>query len=87
MLRDGNGNWIDNVDELHDMVNNFYKDLLFSLEINHMEWILSAFTYPILEATLRSKLDAHINLCKAPGLDGFPAGLSETVGSCRKKCV
>jgi hypothetical protein len=85
MLRDGNGKWIDDVDELHDMVNNFYKDL-FSVQMNHIEWIPSIFTYPILDETLKSKLDAPIvdlevkralflmSPWKAPGPDGFPAG-------------
>lgn len=44
MLRNGDGQWIDDVDALKGMVNNFYKDL-FSVGDHHVEWSLSRLSF------------------------------------------
>lgn len=85
MLRDDQGQWIEDVEQLHDMVNEFYKKL-FSNNHCRMEWLQTNVTYPTLEEDVLVCLSAPIednevrsalfnmNPWKAPGPDGFPAG-------------
>jgi hypothetical protein len=85
MLRDDSGSWVDNVDQLQSMVNNFYKQL-FTLEHAGSDWVESVISYPGLDAAELQSLEADITFeevqravfnmkpWKAPGPDGFPAG-------------
>jgi len=86
MLRDEEGQWIDDTSRLKGMVNDFYKKL-FTKDHVSSEWISTNITYPTLDGEIMGKLASPIddeevkramfNMSpwKAPGLDGFPAGL------------
>ncbi|GAU10769.1 hypothetical protein TSUD_426120, partial [Trifolium subterraneum] len=86
MLRNTDGQWIEDVDQLQGMVNNFYQQL-FMAKHGNMELFQSTVTYPMLEEDMLAALAAPIaydevkhavfsmSPWKAPGPDGFPAGL------------
>jgi hypothetical protein len=85
MLRNSDGQWIEEVDQLQRMMNDFYQHLFLA---NHysMEWSKTNITYPCLEENEIAALAAPItnkevknalfemSPWKAPGPDGFPAG-------------
>ncbi|MCH79274.1 putative non-LTR retroelement reverse transcriptase [Trifolium medium] len=85
MLRDTQGNWIENVDALKQMANDYYK-VLFSANGSVVNWYQTAVTFPRLheddlqvirgDITNAEVKEAVFNMSpwKAPGLDGFPAG-------------
>ncbi|GAU31911.1 hypothetical protein TSUD_270960 [Trifolium subterraneum] len=85
MLKNDQGQWIDNVDQLQEMVNGFYKKLFTDNGITR-DWFQTEITYPELEQSLLSSMAAPISKeevkralfnmhpWKAPGPDGFPAG-------------
>jgi hypothetical protein len=85
MLRDGEGRWVEESSQVHNMVTNYYKEL-FALNHTMSEWAQSATTYPVLDEVTLSRLSndieddevKHALFCmkpwKAPGPDGFPAG-------------
>lgn len=60
MLRHENGIWIDDFDQLHDIITYFYKDF-FKLDHNSQEWSQTVMTYPLLEERVDDKLNATIN--------------------------
>jgi hypothetical protein len=85
MLRNGDGVWVEDVENIHSMVNEFYKDL-FSFQNQRHEWITTSPTYPTFEDKMKDMLGVEVdndevkravfnmNPWKAPGPDGFPAG-------------
>ncbi|PNY12420.1 ribonuclease H [Trifolium pratense] len=85
MLKDDSGQWIEDVDQLRQLVNDFYKKL-FTDECISRDWSQTEFSYPKLDQEVKEKLAApiseeevksavfHMSAWKAPGPDGFPAG-------------
>jgi hypothetical protein len=96
MLKNEQGQWIGEVDQLKEMVNLFYQDLFSEKHISR-NWYQTKLTYPALDPILLNDLAAPIideevrravfNMqpWKAPDPDGFPAGFYqkswEVVGS------
>jgi len=86
MLRDAAGQWVEDVDHVKVMVNDFYKNL-FALENAQCVWQQSEVPFPELANDYIVKLGAPVsdeeikkamfntNPWKAPGPDGFPAGV------------
>ncbi|PNX92648.1 hypothetical protein L195_g015788 [Trifolium pratense] len=85
MLKNADGQWIEEVAQLQRMVNEFYQHL-FLANHNNMDWIQTTITYPCLDENEIDALAAPItndevknalfemSPWKAPGPDGFPAG-------------
>ncbi|XP_045810455.1 uncharacterized protein LOC123904892 [Trifolium pratense] len=85
MLRDMHGNWVEDVEALKQMANNYYK-ALFADEGNALNWYQTKITFPQLndedlqmirgDITNEEVKRAVFNMSpwKAPGPDGFPAG-------------
>jgi hypothetical protein len=85
MLKDDNGQWIEDVDQLQKLASDFYRNL-FSNDQLCREWHQTDISYPALTLSMKDKLNApladeeikqavfQIHPWKAPGPDGFPAG-------------
>jgi hypothetical protein len=85
MLRNEEGQWVEDEQALKSMVTNFYKDLLTGND-DQIMWHQTRCTYPQLSHIeyqgLKDNIqDAEVinalfamNPWKAPGPDGFPAG-------------
>ncbi|KAK2451297.1 hypothetical protein QL285_010365 [Trifolium repens] len=85
MLKNSEGHWIEDVNEMHGMVSEFYHHL-FSVDNTNREWFQTHVTYPVLDEGTLASLGAPIedtevkyvvqsmSPWKAPGPDGFPAG-------------
>jgi hypothetical protein len=85
MLKNEQGQWVEDVEKAQDMANDFYKKIFSNDQISR-EWRQTYVTYPVLESDLLSKLDSPINNdevkkvvfsmypWKAPGPDGFSVG-------------
>jgi hypothetical protein len=96
MLKNENGQWIEEVEQLQGMVNEFFQ-IFFSANHNRSEWFNTEISFPILEEDDISKLALPVqndeiksalfsmSPWKAPGPDGFPAGFYQkawgTVGN------
>ncbi|GAU43826.1 hypothetical protein TSUD_399190 [Trifolium subterraneum] len=95
MLKDEQGQWVEDIQQLQSLVNDFYKQL-FALN-NRCNWSQTSITFPHLDAEVIRNLagpvqDQEIKYAmfsmspwKAPGPDGFPAGFYQkswgTVGN------
>ncbi|MCH92036.1 RNA-directed DNA polymerase (Reverse transcriptase), partial [Trifolium medium] len=85
MLKNEEGQWIDDVDQLQGMVNEFFHKLFASTH-DRRDWFVSDISYPELGDGCIAKLASPLmnekvknalfsmNPWKAPGPDGFPAG-------------
>ncbi|MCH99416.1 hypothetical protein A2U01_0020428, partial [Trifolium medium] len=85
MLKNDNGQWIDDVIQLQSLANDFYKKL-FSADQISRPWANIGITYPVLDPVVMSNLAEPVSKeeirravfnmhpWKAPGPDGFPAG-------------
>jgi hypothetical protein len=85
MLKNDNGQWIEDVTQLQLLATDFYKKL-FSTDQMSRNWENTDITYPALDQEVLSKLAEPISNeevrravfnmqpWKAPGPDGFPAG-------------
>lgn len=83
MLKDDNGSWIEDGDQLKSMVNNYYKKL-FCISGQWHTWKQTQIYYPSMKVVDIVNLDSHvkneeikralfdIKPRKAPGPDGFP---------------
>jgi hypothetical protein len=96
MLKNNDGHWIEDVNQLHGLVTEFYQNL-FTANPERMEWSPTPVTYPVLDANIVRDLSEPLtndeiknvvfsmSPWKAPGPDGFPAGFYqkswEIVGS------
>jgi hypothetical protein len=102
MLKDDNGQWVDDVNQLQKLANEFYMKL-FANDNMARDWQQTPISYPVLSQDEVEQLAAPITQeevrCavfnmhpwKAPGADGFPAGFYQkswdTVGVNVKKFV
>jgi hypothetical protein len=85
MLRNDQGNLVDDPVQLQGMVNFYYQDLFSKLSGN-WEWVQTTLTYPSLDLDVLERLACPIENgeikkalfgigpWKAPGPDGYPAG-------------
>jgi hypothetical protein len=85
MLKNDNGQWIEDVTDLQNLATNFYKKL-FSNDRMSRPWSKTDISYPVLDSEVMTKLVEPISKeevkraifnmkpWKAPGPDGFPAG-------------
>jgi hypothetical protein len=85
MLKNDNGQWIEDVTDLQNLATNFYKKL-FSNDRMSRPWSKTDISYPVLDSEVMTKLVKPISKeevkraifnmkpWKAPGPDGFPAG-------------
>jgi hypothetical protein len=85
MLRDGNGVWIEDVELIKNMVNNYYLEL-FTVREQSTTWIQTRVSFPPLSPSMQTSLSAEVSdaevqqavfsmgAWKAPGPDGYPAG-------------
>ncbi|CAL5189311.1 unnamed protein product [Lathyrus oleraceus] len=85
MLTNEEGAWIKDVEQLHAMVNDYYKDIFVERRIMR-NWWQTDVTFPELDRETKGRLAAPIsneevrkatfnmNPGKEPGPDGFPAG-------------
>ncbi|PNX94494.1 ribonuclease H, partial [Trifolium pratense] len=85
MLRDSNGEWIEDADALKQMANDFYK-ALFSNNEHDVQWQPTNISFPRLSDDEVQEISGEIDdeeikravfsmsPWKAPGPDGFPAG-------------
>lgn len=85
MLRDGNGNWLEDEQQIRSLVNEFYINL-FSDDDRDDRWSVSPLSFPILDQQHYDSLGVDVlaekvkmalfgmKLWKAPGPDGLPAG-------------
>ncbi|MCH79377.1 putative non-LTR retroelement reverse transcriptase [Trifolium medium] len=83
MLRNEQGEWIEDRAQLHGLVTNYYKKL-FNINRSGCNWSQTAISYPEMEAEDMQRLNAPIvneevrqavfsmSPWKAPGPDGFP---------------
>ncbi|XP_058759648.1 uncharacterized protein LOC131632954 [Vicia villosa] len=90
MLKDINGDWITDQDDLKNHVTDFYKGL-FASNNSWWSWKGSEICYPKLEVATVQELNKDISNdevrkalfsmkpWKAPGTDGFPAGFYQRV--------
>jgi DNA-binding NtrC family response regulator len=60
MLKNEQGQWVDQVEELQGMATNFYMKLFSNNQINR-EWLQTAITYPTLEQEERNRLAAPVS--------------------------
>lgn len=92
VLRDDNGKWIEEEENVKDMVNMFYKNL-FAGSDSVMHRFQTRITYPVVDAKLMADLALPIGNMeikyaifsmgswKAPRLDGFSAGFYQQTWS------
>ncbi|WJX12065.1 hypothetical protein P8452_02604 [Trifolium repens] len=85
MLKDSNGNWVEDVDQISQLINAYYIEL-FDESTMSREWSQTIISFSPLESEMMNKIAAPINdkevksavfkmsPWKAPGPDGFPAG-------------
>jgi hypothetical protein len=85
MLKDDNGQWIDDVTQLQNLSTDFYKKLFSDDQISR-PWTNIGIKYPVLDPEMLSKLAEPVSIeevrravfnmhpWKAPGPNGFPAG-------------
>lgn len=85
MLRNEEGEWIEDEHQLKEMVNSFYKNL-FTEDSITMEWVKTKYSYPLIDEDTVDSMGRQIEKeevkdaiyskkpWKAPGPDGFPAG-------------
>jgi hypothetical protein len=85
MLKDSNGNWVEDIDQIRHLVNEYYINL-FDESIMSRAWFQTNISFPPLELVTRNTLAAPISdeevknavfkmpPWKAPGPDGFPTG-------------
>lgn len=85
MLKDDNGRWIEDRDQIKDFVTQFYQKL-FSIGEHWNCWSQTNISYPIIPTEDLLKLGVTVsrdevhttvidmNPWKAPGPDGFPTG-------------
>jgi hypothetical protein len=85
MLRRASGEWVDDLQELQGMFNEYYQHL-FAKPNGEWNWFQTDMTFPALGTDILSKLDSLIESLevkyalfdmkpwKAPGPDGYPAG-------------
>lgn len=77
MLRDEDGNWVEDESRLKGMANNFYVNL-FSDSDNSPSWVQTKLSFPILKPQEVDKLSEPIEDTEVkvavPGPDGFPDG-------------
>jgi hypothetical protein len=85
MLRDVHGNWVEEVEELKQMANDYYKTL-YAADRSVVNWYQTAITYPRLLGDELQMIGGvitddevkravfNMSPWKAPGPDGFPAG-------------
>ncbi|WJX47132.1 hypothetical protein P8452_33857 [Trifolium repens] len=85
MLKDVNGQWVEDVDQLQKLASDFYKNL-FSHDQLTRDWYQTDISYPAIDFIVKDKLNAplvddeikqavfQMHPWKAPGPDGFPAG-------------
>lgn len=83
-LRDGNGNWLENQEQLRDFVGNFYREL-FIEERDNRDFTDSGASFPCLDDDIRERLNLNFSReeidraifemgpVTAPGEDGLPA--------------
>ncbi|CAL5194730.1 unnamed protein product [Lathyrus oleraceus] len=84
MLKDEQGTWVKDGDQLKEKINNYYKQL-FRLSDKWQNWHQTHITYPSLEDVEIDNLDLQVTNdeikraifdmkpWKSPGPDGFPA--------------
>jgi hypothetical protein len=85
MLKDSNGNWVEDVDQISQLINDYYVKL-FDENSMSREWFQTIISFSPLDLEMTNKIAAPINdkevknavfkmsPWKAPGPDGFPAG-------------
>jgi hypothetical protein len=59
MLKDGHGQWVDDVKQLQKLANDFYRNLFTN---NHLsrDWHQTYISYPLLDAVTQDKLSAPL---------------------------
>lgn len=85
MLRDAQGHWMEDVDDIRLLVNHYYREL-FGPSPSLGSWYQTPFSFPRLDEQVLASLDLPpsnneikaavfgMNPWKAPGPDGYPAG-------------
>jgi hypothetical protein len=85
MLKNSQNEWIEDEEDLKEMVNNYYKNL-FATPDSNIQWQQTRYSYPTINELDYDQLKEDIsnveiknalfamNPWKAPGPDGFPAG-------------
>jgi hypothetical protein len=85
MLRNDHNDWVDDEEQLKNMVNSYYQKL-FTKPDESIQWQQTRYTYPPIDDSEQANLKTSISSLevknalfamapwKAPGPDGFPAG-------------
>jgi hypothetical protein len=85
MLKNHQNEWVENEEDLKEMVNNYYKNL-FARPDSNIQWQQTRYSYPTISELDYDQLKEDISNVeiksalfamdpwKAPGPDGFPAG-------------